>query len=121
MEWCSRVYWEYCDHIGKGIPTTGQWIYLETLYYNEGSFGGHGFIRALYEKLSASGSEAYLDDYKQFFVLRDSMSWLGKMKIPGTDAICDMVESLERISRYSQEDSLMDPLFRERKKRSDYE
>ena len=118
---CRNVYNKYSGYIGKKLPSSGQWDYLEALYNNGGKFAGHGFIRALYEKLSSVRALCFLGEYEQFLKLRDEISDIRKMKIPKPSDVCDVVEKLERVRECRSENENIDPLFRERKRRNGFE
>lgn len=118
---CRNVYSEYSGYIGKELPSGGQWNYLEALYNNGGTFAGHGFIRALYEKLSLTGTTCFLDEYEQFLKLRDEISDIKKMRIPKPCDVWGVVEKLEKVRECRTENERVDPLFSERKKRNGFE
>lgn len=118
---CRNVYNKYSGYIGKKLPSSGQWDYLEALYNNGGKFAGYGFIRAFYEKISSVRALCFLGEYEEFLKLRDEISDIRKMKIPKPSDVCDVVEKLERVRECRSENENIDLLFRERKRRNSFE
>ena len=121
IRFCREVYGRYGGYIGKEIPTLAQWHYLEVLYKNDGNFGGHGFIRALYEKLADTNNEVCLNDYEMFLELRDEIRDFRKMKIPMTYDVYSVVARLKQYKKCKYENEAADICIRDRKRSSTYE
>ena len=120
-EHCREVYKRYGGHIGRKRVSAGQWYYLDELYCNDGTFAGHGFIRALFELLSPPGSEFFLEDYAEFLRLRDEIADIKKVKLPGPDDVLYAVGQLKKISICRHGKTWEDILISARKKQAEYE
>lgn len=121
IRFCKEVYGRYAGYMGKEIPSPVQWQYLEELYKNDGRFGGHGFIRSLYEKLADTNDEGCLMDYEEFLKLRDEIRDLRKMKIPAAYDVDDVVARLKQYKKCKYENEAADICIRDRKRCSTYE
>lgn len=121
IENCRKLYKKYSGYIGKELPSCGQWSYLDALCKNDGMFGGHSFIRALYNRLSFPMCEDTLGVYERFLILRDEVPDIGKIKIPKTYEVWDAVELLNAVKRCMSDSGQVDVLIEKRKSRADYE
>lgn len=117
---CGEVYKTYSSYIGKSI-SVGQWDYLEALYKNGGLFAGHGFMRALYDRLSLPGSEFVLDEYAQFLCLRDEIAEIKKLKLPKPCDVWNVVVKLQMIRDCRSGKCGADERIRDRKRHAEYE
>ena len=120
-EHCREVYKSYGGYIGGKRVSAGQWKYLDELYCNDGIFAGHGFIRALFDRLSPPDSEAVLGGYAEFLRLRDEIADIKKLKLPEPENVWYAAGRLRMISICRQGQTWEDRLISARKKQAEYE
>ncbi len=126
IEIIKKVYSEFSGYIPKNeSPTMYQWKYLEDLH-EYGSFGGCGFKRALYNRLS---KVEYLNEYEEYALYLELKGFLRKTygiktdkKIPNTYSLDSVVKTMKKLVAYFNTDhSVIDERILERKKSENYE
>lgn len=120
LEACKEAYSEYCDHIGKDLPSVGQWNYILELHNNKGLFGGYPFKRTIYEKASNFVNPNEIDAYKQYFSLWKELKIPGKLNVPDYERVWEALEQLEELVKHKTGKTRLNRLFAARKTMESY-
>ena len=120
LEICKEAYKQYCDYIGKGTPSVGQWNYILELYKNKGIFGGYPFKRTIYEKASNFVHQNEIDAYKQYFSLWKELRIPGKLNVPNYEGIWEALDQLLELVKYKSGKTRLNQLIAARKNSESY-
>lgn len=117
---CRDIYLKYSDYIGRENISSAQWSYLERLYINNGTIGGQGFNRGLFNRLATEWGDDIVSAYVNFFEIKRNISGL-RLKLPKSAEITEIVRKLESVYDYKNHRILENNLIKGRAKDTNYE
>lgn len=118
---CVCVYNEYGGYIGKELPSSSQWSYLETLYMNKGEIYKQAFNRTVFNRLKTENGDEIVEDYVRFFELKEKISIPGyNVKTPKPDEVLDVIRKMIVLKRFIDGEYRQNGLVSMRAKETDY-
>ena len=94
----KEVYATYGNILGKELPSYSQWLYLVSLYSNNGLFAGRGFNKSLYRLLATRNNKRIVKGYENYcnllFELKQELPYK-RNRLPKPEDIVHELRELE--------------------------